>query len=92
MKFLKAKAAASRVLEGRESELTMLRRLSEYWGFLASVLSADSAVEKGLFISQMIAGQRRSGRATEEGQYLFGVGRDRELRPATGRCDQCLPP
>ena len=43
MKFLKAKAAASRVLVGRDSELTILSRFNEYWGFAASCFKADSA-------------------------------------------------
>jgi len=43
MKFLKASAAARRVFAGRGSEATMLRRLSEYWGFVCSTLRAFSA-------------------------------------------------
>lgn len=45
MKFLKAKAADSLVLEGSESELTMLSRLREYCALAASCLRADSAAE-----------------------------------------------
>jgi hypothetical protein len=43
MKFLKAKAALSRVLAGMESELTMVSRVREYCGLVASCLRAASA-------------------------------------------------
>jgi hypothetical protein len=70
MKFLKARAAASRVLEGMESELTMLRRLREYWGLVASCLRAVSAVGDCLLAFE-IAGQRRGG--TGNGEVTFAV-------------------
>ena len=87
MKFLKARAAASRVLEGMESELTMLRRLREYWGLVASCLRAVSAVGDCLLAFE-IAGQRRGG--TGNGEVTFAEGCIKQLGDVTnvGRHDE----